>query len=107
MKANKPSTTGSNGGRDKQGRFAKGNKCAQGNPHAKQVAQLRSALLSAVKPADIRVIVKKLIKRAKEGDIVAIKEIFDRSIGKPVEMDFLEKLENLERILDEFAKPCR
>ncbi len=78
-----PSSDGSNGeGRDAQGRFAKGWKGGTGNPHAKRVAALRSALLGAVSPEDLRVIVEKLIEKAKAGDLLATKELFDRILGK-------------------------
>ena len=92
-------------GHDEQGRFTRGNSCARGNPFAKKVARLRSALLQAITPADVRAIIKKVIKRARGGDLAAAKEVFDRAVGRPVELDFLEKIENLERILDEIAGP--
>jgi hypothetical protein len=44
-----PSTTASNG-RTGNGRFGPSNKYAKGNPFARRVARLRSALLKAVKP---------------------------------------------------------
>jgi len=100
MRKKQPTETGSNG-RDRKGRFASGNKYAKGNPYAKRVAQLRSALLAAITPADVKAIVKKLIEQAKSGDMVAIKEVLDRAVGKPVEADLFEKLESLERIIDE------
>ena len=42
-----PSPTASNG-RNGNGRFAPGNSIANGNPHAKRIGQLRSALIEAV-----------------------------------------------------------
>jgi len=105
MKA-KPSTTASYG-RNEQGRFTEGNKCARGNPFARQVARLRSALLSAVTPADVRAIAKGLVVRAKEGDIVAVKELLDRLLGKPLEADVLDKIEQLERILNELTRQAK
>ena len=95
----KPSTTGANG-RDGQGRFAPGNTAAVGNPFAKQVAALRSALLNAVTPEDIRLIVAKLVEQAKEGDVVAAREVLLRVLGRPLEHDILERLEALEGLLD-------
>ena len=102
----KPSPTESYG-RDGAGRFAAGNKCARGNPYAKQVQKLRSALLSAVKPSDVRAIMQKLIARAREGDIVAVKEVLDRCIGRPIEADLLDQLSHLEHIVDELEKSNR
>ena len=78
----KPSANGGNGGRDTQGRFAKGNAGGPGNPHAQQVARLRSALLEGVTPKDLNKIVAKLVKMAKGGNVVAAKEVLDRCLGK-------------------------
>ena len=80
--ARRPSTNGSNG-RDARGRFVGGNAGGPGNPHAKKVAKLRSAMLSAVTQKDFREVVKALIQRAKAGDVAAIRELLDRCIGKP------------------------
>jgi hypothetical protein len=101
-KNSEPSTTDFNG-RDEFGRFVKGNRAAKGNPFAKKVARLRAALLGAITPADMRTIIKKLIKQARSGDLAAAREVFDRAVGRPQELDFIEKLENLERMLDEIA----
>jgi len=101
-----PSSNGPDGdraGRDAQGRFAAGNKLGKGNPFAARVAKLRSELLKAVTPADIRGVVRKLITQAKSGDLPAIKELLDRVLGKPLETDVFDKLENLERLVDEFT----
>ena len=70
-------------GRDGRGRFAKGNVGGPGNPHARHVGQLRSALLAAVTSEDIEAVVRKLIELAKNGNIQAAKEILDRCVGKP------------------------
>ena len=107
MKKKPARSTTASYGKDEQGRFVKGNKCAKGNPFAKKVAQLRAALLSAITPADVRAIIKKLVKQARSGDLAAAKEVFDRAVGRPVELDFLEKLENLERMLDEITGPTK
>ena len=79
-----PSPNGSNG-RDARGRFVGGNAGGPGNPHAKKVAKLRSAMLSAVTQKDFREVVKALIQRAKAGDVAAIRELLDRCIGKPTQ----------------------
>jgi len=94
-------------GRDESGRFTLGNAGGPGNPFAKRVAALRAALLSAITPTDIKVIIKKLIKQARGGDLAAAKEVLDRAVGRPVELDFLEKIENLERMLDEITGPIK
>jgi hypothetical protein len=77
----KPSTNGTNG-RDSGGRFAKGNAGGPGNPHARRVARLRSALLRAVTPADLKAVLAALVKKAKRGDVAAARELLDRLFGK-------------------------
>ena len=76
-----PSPNGDNGRRP-DGRFARGNAGGPGNPHARQSALLRAALMDAVTPADVREIIEALIVRAKEGDIAAAREVLDRTLGK-------------------------
>ncbi len=93
-----PTPNGSSG-RDTSGRFAKGNPGGPGNPHARHVGQLRAALLNAVTPQDMREIIAALVKQAKNGDVRAIRELFDRTLGKPQEADFIERLEALEQSL--------
>ncbi len=90
-----PSSNGSIG-RDERGRFAQGNAGGPGNPHAGKVARLRTALLAAVTEDDVREIVERLVRLAKEGDLAAIRELFLRTIGRPLEPDILERLERLE-----------
>lgn len=103
-------------GRTDRGTFAKGNPGGRGNPLAKQVNQLRVALAKAVTPADVRGIAKGLIRKAKNGDVAAAHELFDRLLGKakqaievsggkrPVKMKatfdlgrFLRELDDVER----------
>ena len=48
-----PSPTADNG-RLEDGRFGPGNKVAKGNPHARRVAELRSAMLKAVTADDVK-----------------------------------------------------
>lgn len=69
------------------GQFAKGNPGGPGNPHAAQVAALRSALLEAVTPADIAQVVASLVTQAKAGDIAAAQVLFDRCFGRVAPAD--------------------
>ena|SRR3990172_2127122 len=78
----RPSSNGHNG-RDAGGRFVKGNPGGKGNPRAKQVADLRRTLLSAVTDDDLRRIVRMLIDKAVGGDVAAAREVLDRMLGKP------------------------
>jgi hypothetical protein len=70
--------------RASNGRFLPGHGGGPGNPHAQRVHRLRSALLGAVGPADVKDVVDKLLEMAKLGDLGAIRELFDRCLGKPV-----------------------
>ena len=77
-----PSPNGPNGRDAATGRFAKGWKGGPGNPHAQQVAQLRSALLEAVTPDDVKAVAAKLVEMALGGDLAAIREVLDRTVGR-------------------------
>ena len=81
-----PSTNVANG-HDTNGRFAAGNTLGRGNPHAAQVARLRSVMLSAVSEDDLRAVVGKLVELAKGGDVPAIKLLLDRVLGKVVAIE--------------------
>ena len=69
-------------GRKSDGKFAKGNKIGKGNPSARRAQRLRIALLSAVRPGDIRDVVASLITKAKSGDVPSAKLLLDRCLGK-------------------------
>ena len=98
-----PSPNGSNG-RDAKGRFSKGNPGGPGNPYAQQVGKLRSALLRAVSEADMKAIVARLVKLAKEGNVRAAREVLDRCIGRPIEADLIARIEEMERIVKELDR---
>ncbi|MCE5302848.1 MAG: hypothetical protein LLF97_07030 [Planctomycetaceae bacterium] len=95
MKKAAPSTNGPNG-RDAHGRFAKGNAGGPGNPFARQAQHLRGALFAAVTTADLKAVVTKLVQLAKGGDVQAAKVVLDRALGPPVELDLIERIEQLE-----------
>ncbi|MDH3583870.1 MAG: hypothetical protein OER86_06615 [Phycisphaerae bacterium] len=101
-----PSPNGSNG-KDAKGRFAKGNAGGPGNPHAKQVGQLRSAMLNAVSEEDIARIIATLVDLAKGGDVQAAKLVLERTLGRPTEADLIERLEQLEAVAAEGATAWR
>lgn len=83
----------------KTGRFLPGNRIGQGNPHAKKAHALRNALFSAVTEEDIDAVIRALIDEAKGGDVPAARELLDRCLGKPVELDLMERLRTLEELL--------
>ena len=89
-------TQNGNNGRDEHGRFTQGNPGGPGNPHAQQVGRLRTALLNAVTEDDIREIIGALVEKAKAGNIAAARVLFNRTLGKPLEPDILERIEDLE-----------
>ena len=88
--------TASNGGRGPRGQFGLGNQFAKGNPIARKAQQLRAGLMRAVTAGDLRAVVRKLIDLAKAGDVQAARLVLDRTLGPPVEVDLIERLENLE-----------
>lgn len=94
-----PSPNGSVGQRDASGRFARGNAGGPGNPYAKQVGALRSAMIGAVTPDDLAAVMAKLVTLAKAGSVPAIREVLDRTLGKPVQADLIERIEELERLV--------
>jgi len=90
---------------DDRGRFKAGNPGGTGCPVAARVARLRAALLGAVTPEDLKAVVVALVTRAKTGDLAAIHELLDRLLGKPIEADILERLQDLEdRLLKESTR---
>ena len=77
-----PSTNGGNGRDPRTGRFAKGNTGGPGNPNAQHVAKLRDGFRSACTLADVRAICRRLVAMAKKGNVLAAREVLDRTIGK-------------------------
>ena len=77
-----PLPNGGNG-RDRLGRFAKGNPGGPGNPHAAAVGAWRSALAKSVTPDDLQDVIGQLLKQAKDGEPWAIRELLNRCLGRP------------------------
>lgn len=79
----KPSANGQTD-RDNSGQFTNGNKAAVGNEKNtdRKSKDLKKALLDAVTEEDITAIAKKLIAKAKKGEVLAIRELFDRLWGR-------------------------
>ncbi len=71
--------------RDEQGRFIHGNQVARGNPYAKRVAQLRSAMMDAVTAGDVRAVIARMIELAKGGDVAAAKLVLEHACGRPLQ----------------------
>lgn len=68
--------------RDASGRFVRGNPGGPGNPHAGTVARLRSVLLDTVTEDDLRAVVRALVDEARSGNVPAIRELLDRTLGR-------------------------
>jgi hypothetical protein len=85
-------------GRTGAGKFAPGNKLATGNPHAKAVQRLRAELMRTVTAEDLRLIVAKLVEKAKAGDVIAAREVLDRCLGKKYDLESVEELPPLEMV---------
>ena len=83
----KPSSNGANAGRDNKGRFGKGNNIGKGNRGNtnEKAKALKAILLKTITEEDIREIAKKLAKKAKNGDVQATKELFDRLWGRAIQ----------------------
>jgi hypothetical protein len=77
-----PSPNGTNG-RGPRGQFTTGNTFGKGNPLSQHYAAMRSAFVHALTVDDVSDIARKLIDRAKSGDISAIKLILAYGIGAP------------------------
>ncbi|MBY0524008.1 MAG: hypothetical protein K2R98_11450 [Gemmataceae bacterium] len=80
-------------GRDARGRFTRGNPGGTGNPFARQVAALRSALVRSVNEQDISDIAASLLRAAKDGNVAAAKLLLAYSIGKPAETPDPDRLD--------------
>ena len=79
--------------RESNGRFAKGNRGGSGNPFARQVAAFRTCLINCVTQDDFKAVVFKLVERAQNGNLQAIKLLFAYLLGTPkpvVEPDELD-----------------
>jgi len=71
--------------RNANGTFQKGHAGGPGNPYARRVAALRSALLAAVTEEDLRAIATTLVEQAKKGDLAAVKILLSYTVGRPTE----------------------
>ena len=66
------------------GRFVKGNPGGPGNPHAQQVARLRSALHQALTEDAIAAVAQAMLKKAQGGDVGAARLLLAYAVGKPL-----------------------
>ncbi len=70
-----------NNGRQPNGRFGPGNRIAAGNPHQRRVQAYRAKAYET-EPDRVRRVMNKLFRSAMEGDVNAMKEFLNRTVGK-------------------------
>src|SRR5262245_9622076 len=72
-----------NNGRDDAGKFLPGNKAGRGNPVHRRMNELRTALMDATTPDDVKAVGAKLKELALAGDVMAARVWLDHAIGRP------------------------
>ena len=90
-------------GRNSKGQFQKGNTLSKGNSgggNKEDAKKLKRTLIEAVSEKDIKLIVKKMVFQAKNGDAAARKELFDRLWGRAK-----QEIEGTLNIRDADEKP--
>jgi hypothetical protein len=94
-----PAPSGGRGdGRDDKGRFARGNRGGPGNPFARKVAALRSALINGLTDENMRAVKGKLLEMTLAGDLDAARLLLSYAAGPPP-----DKAPDPDRVdLDEF-----
>ena len=87
------------------GQFEAGTKGGPGNPFGKEIAKLRSKLFKMItKGKTFEEVVSSLINQANNGNVAAIKIIFEYTLGKPTDPDTtlaLQALQLLSRPLED------
>jgi ribosomal protein L17 len=56
-------------------------------------------MLRSVTAEDMKAISDKLVDLAKDGNVTAAREVMDRCLGKSCEVDLIDRIEHLERII--------
>ena len=69
-------------GRKADGKFAKGNRYGRGRPDMHRLAEYRQTINTAVTPAELKKVIAVLLRKAKQGDLMAVRELLDRTVGK-------------------------
>jgi hypothetical protein len=89
-----PSPTGFNGRAD-DGRFAAGNVFGKGNPFSRRTQRIRAELFRSLEPGAILAAARKIVAKAKAGDLKSFAEILDRTLGRPNDADLRNRLDAL------------
>src|SRR5687767_14102980 len=82
MKTSKPKRELNRIYHDDKGHFRKGNPGSPGNPNIRKMAEYIGAIREAVTGDDLKQVMSMLLKKAKEGDMIAAKTLLDRVAGK-------------------------
>ncbi len=102
--------TNGNDGRDAGGKFTAGNRGGPGNPRAKYARQMRErlddCLFKAVSPDRLLAAIDAVLKLAEAGDVQALKLLMERIAGPPVASDVLQRIEDLEEMLNHEHQPA-
>ena len=64
------------------------------------MAGWRRALADAVSDQDMIDVIQVLVREAKDGKQWAVKELLNRTLGRPVEADLIERIEAIEATAD-------
>ena len=79
--------------------FGKGNPGGPGNAIARQAARFRIRLFKAIDEDEFHALVRKLYKRAMNGEPWANKLLWDNLLGPPVAWDFAQQISNVEEMI--------
>jgi hypothetical protein len=104
-------------GRTASGTFAPGNKFARGNPNARKMAVLRSALVASLTPERMKALGERLYTAALAGNLVAMKLLLTYAVGRPPdavnadrldqeEWDILGRSPTFAQLLNAIAEHC-
>jgi len=95
--------------RDARGWFVPGNKAAKSHrhPQARHATKLAEAFRSSIKAADIKAIARKLVQMARKGDLPAIRELLDRTLGRPPQAEPPEFDDQVRLIRYPIAPPAQ
>ena len=79
------------------GGFAPGNDISLAGAQA----AARRRVFEVVQPNDWDDVIRAVLVKAKKGDMAAVRELGMRMLGKPLEADLLQRIEDMERRLTE------
>src|SRR6267154_513779 len=72
-----------NNGHTPDGRFAKDNPGGPGNPHARHCARMLALLRASISDEEMVAFIRKLVEKARAGDVSAAKLLMSYKLGKP------------------------